>query len=171
MAKTVNIILLAVVCGLLYFGNDTLSNMKAELNDLKDRNTALETALFKQHDINVLLQKVVLAARGEKASTKPIPTKKLTVTAYSPRPQETDDTPGITASNTRVREGIVAVSRDLFRQGWVFGKKVYIKNHGVFTISDLMNKRKQKSMDIFMHNTNKALEFGRRKLEVILLDV
>ncbi len=171
MAKTVNIILFVALCGLLYYGNDKISGMESMLDDMKDRNTALETALFKQHDINVLLQKIVMATRGDKENEKTISTKQLTVTAYSPRPQETDDTPGITASNTKVREGIVAVSRDLFRQGWVFGKKVYIKNHGIFTISDLMNKRKQKSMDIFMHNTNKALEFGRRKLEVILLDV
>ena len=37
----------------------------------------------------------------------------VTITAYSPRKGETDNTPFITASNKRVREGIIALSRDL----------------------------------------------------------
>ena len=94
----------------------------------------------------------------------------LTVTAYSPRPQETDDTPFITASNSRVREGIVAVSPDLYRQGWKFGRKVYVENYGVYVIEDLMGKRTKKHLDIFFDDTENALEFGKRKLRVYLLD-
>lgn len=93
----------------------------------------------------------------------------VTVTAYSPRHSETDTTPFITASNKRVRHGIVAVSRDLFDQGWVFGRKVYIKSLGIFTIDDLMAERKRNQIDIFMFDTNQAVSFGRRTLDAHLL--
>jgi len=91
------------------------------------------------------------------------------VTAYSARSEETDSTPFITAYNTKVRPGIIAVSRDLFSKGWTFGKKVYIKSLGVFTIEDLMAKRKKNQIDVFIPETAKAVSFGRRNLEAYLL--
>lgn len=91
------------------------------------------------------------------------------VTAYSPRSSETDSTPFITAYNTKVRPGIIAVSRDLFAKGWTFGRKVYIKSLGVFTIEDLMARRKKNQVDIFIPETTKALSFGKKNLEAYLL--
>jgi len=96
--------------------------------------------------------------------------KKIVVTAYSPRKAETDSTPYITASMTKVKHGIVAVSRDLFEQGLVFGKKVYIEGYGIYTIEDLMNERFTNRIDIFMFDTRKALKFGKKKLVVALLN-
>jgi len=93
----------------------------------------------------------------------------LTVTAYSPRAQETDSTPTITASMKKVKEGTIAVSRDLFNAGWTFGKEVYITGYGVFTINDLMNKRFEKRIDVFYWNTKKALKFGKKELVVALM--
>ncbi|WP_051694435.1 3D domain-containing protein [Desulfohalovibrio reitneri] len=95
--------------------------------------------------------------------------RKVTVTAYSPREQETDSTPTLTATNNKVRHGIVAVSRDLFQQGWVFGRRVYIQGEGVFVIDDLMAKDKRRQLDIFMHDTQDALRFGAKKREAYLL--
>lgn len=92
-----------------------------------------------------------------------------TISAYSPTVSQTDSTPFITANNKRVRDGIVAVSRDLFSSGWKFGRKIYIKDLGVFTIDDLMNKRMRNSVDIFMFDTKEALQFGRKKLRAYLL--
>lgn len=96
--------------------------------------------------------------------------KKLTITAYSPTKIETDDTPLITASMNKVRHGIVAVSRDLFEQGWTFGKKVYIEGLGIFTIDDLMNKRFKNRVDVFMWDSKKALKFGKKERTVALLE-
>ncbi|GAB7082268.1 3D domain-containing protein [Megalodesulfovibrio paquesii] len=92
-----------------------------------------------------------------------------TVTAYSPTVGQTDDTPFTTANNKRVRDGIVAVSRDLFANGWNFGRKIYIKDHGVYTIDDLMNERMRNSLDIFMFDTETALKFGKRQIRAYLL--
>lgn len=48
-------------------------------------------------------------------------TKILDVTSYSPRIEECDSDPFITASMTEVRLGIIAVSRDLFNNGCRYG--------------------------------------------------
>lgn len=95
--------------------------------------------------------------------------KEVTVTAYSPTVEECDADPFITASMARVRPGIVAVSRDLFEEGWVFGKKVYVKGHGIFEIADLMSKRYSQRMDIFFPDTNQARQFGKKQITVALL--
>lgn len=87
----------------------------------------------------------------------------VTITAYSPRKCETDDSPETTACLSLVKEGDVAISRDLFLKGWTFGKRIYIYQYGVFTITDLMNKRHQKSLDIFMWNTSNAVRFGKKE--------
>lgn len=93
----------------------------------------------------------------------------LTITAYNAEASQTDSTPFITASNSRVRPGIVAVSQDLFRKGWVFGRKVYIVGKGVYTIEDLLARRKRKQLDIFMTSKRQALQFGRKRMRVFLL--
>lgn len=96
--------------------------------------------------------------------------KDLTITAYSPTTEECGEDPFTTASMRTVRPGFVAVSRDLFEQGWKFGKKVYVKGHGVFEIADLMGKRHTKRLDIFIPDTKEALRFGKKQLTVALLE-
>ena len=93
----------------------------------------------------------------------------LTVTAYSPTVDQCDDTPFITASNNRVRDGIVAVSPDLYDRGWVFGRKVYVVDYGVYEIDDLMAERMQNTIDIFMFDRQRAMSFGKKELRVYLL--
>ena len=93
----------------------------------------------------------------------------LTVTAYSPRRVETDETPFHNGAGTAVEEGQIAVSKDLFLAGWVYGRKVWIENYGVYTIMDRMNYRYRDRVDIFMHSTSRAKKFGRKELIVALL--
>jgi 3D (Asp-Asp-Asp) domain-containing protein len=95
--------------------------------------------------------------------------KEVTVTAYSPTAEECGPNPQTTASMGKPRPGIVAVSRDLFDEGWVFGKKVYVKGHGIFEIADLMSSRYTQRMDIFFPDTNKARKFGKKQVTVALL--
>jgi 3D (Asp-Asp-Asp) domain-containing protein len=61
--------------------------------------------------------------------------------------------------------GTVAVSRDLFQQGWVFGRQIYIEGHGVYTIQDLMNARWENRIDIVLGSSKAAIQFGK-KLDV-----
>lgn len=107
---------------------------------------------------------------GAEKLTHPVEkVKVLDVTAYSPRKIETDSDPHITASMKKVKQGQIAVSRDLFYKGWVFGKKVYIEGHGIYVIADLMHKRFSDRIDIFFPKTKDAKSFGKKQLRVALL--
>jgi len=95
----------------------------------------------------------------------------LTVTGYTSRPQETDDTPFITASNTRTRPGVIAMSRDLLRKytpeaPFKFGDVIHISGVGDFIVEDSMHGRWQKRADIWFESLEQARAFGRRTLVV-----
>ncbi|MGE4291041.1 MAG: 3D domain-containing protein [Desulfovibrio sp.] len=97
--------------------------------------------------------------------------KSVTITAYNPREEQCDEDPLVAASMRKVRTGTVAVSRDLFDQGWVFGRKVRIEGLGIFEINDLMNRRFSRSIDVFMWDEDQATAFGRRQARAALLDI
>lgn len=95
-----------------------------------------------------------------------------TVTAYTPAPRENGGRgkKSGTAIGTRIRPGIVAVSRDLLRSGWDFGAKVRIKGLGVFTIEDTMHQRYRRTFDVAVTNMAAAQRIGKLKdIEVTLL--
>ena len=95
--------------------------------------------------------------------------REVTITAYMASCWETDETPAWTAIMTRPKAGMVAVSRDLFQDGWTFGKRVYISGHGIFTIGDLMAGRHTESIDIFVHKREDALQIGRSTARAALI--
>jgi hypothetical protein len=77
-----------------------------------------------------------------------------------------------------VREGTIAVSRDLFALGWVKGRKVHVWGQGVFEINDLMGATKningedvpiENSIDIFIWNNDVARKFTPTEMQVALL--
>ena len=96
--------------------------------------------------------------------------RKVTITAYSPREGECDEDPFITASMEPVRHGGIAVSRDLFNQGWTFGKRVYIPGYGVYRINDLMNVRWSERIDMFFFSTEEAKAFGNKEITAHLME-
>lgn len=95
----------------------------------------------------------------------------VTVTAYNPMESQCDEDPYVAASMRKVRSGTVAVSRDLFDQGWVFGKKIRIEGLGIFEINDLMNKRFSKRVDVFMWDQDEAKRFGHKTARAALLEI
>jgi 3D (Asp-Asp-Asp) domain-containing protein len=102
----------------------------------------------------------------ESKINKPI---KVTLTAYTKRKKECKTNDGIGASMRKVKPGTVAVSRDLFRQGYIFGRKIYIEGIGVFTVNDLTHRKYSKTIDIYYNNYNKAVKFGRKESYVSLI--
>ena len=95
---------------------------------------------------------------------KPI---KVVLTAYSSTPNQTDDTPFITASNTHVRDGIVAANF------LAFGTKVQIPEifgDKVFTVEDRMAKKHSDKIDIWFPERQLAKNFGIQEAEVIVLE-
>lgn len=94
-------------------------------------------------------------------------------TAYNSLGGQTDSTPHITATGTRTRPGVVALSRDLLRQ-FPYGSRVQIQdlsgryNFGnrVFMVEDTMAARKTGSIDIWMPNYSQAIAFGARTVRI-----
>lgn len=86
----------------------------------------------------------------------------VTLTAYTNYPSETDGDPNITADGSRVKKGIIAVSRDLQKRGWGFGDIVMIDGVGTFTIRDVMHPKWKNRLDIYMDDRSEALEFGKK---------
>ena len=141
-------------------------------------------AVVKQQEIDILRHKLVLAEQTaearklmveevrllQKAASAP-PVRTVTVTAYNPTTDQCDEDPLIAASMRKVRSGTIAVSRDLFDQGWVFGRKVRIEGLGIFEINDLMNKRFTQRIDIFMWDEGQARQFGRKNIKAALLEI
>jgi len=113
-----------------------------------------------------------------KDSYKKIYKQFVTLTIYSPSTSQTDSTPNLTASGFKIdttnpsKHRIIAVSRDLKKKGWGFGKKVRIKKagkfNGVYTIRDLMNKRHKNRIDILVDDEEKPVKL--KNVEVTLIN-
>ncbi len=168
MPKTFFFLALCALGGLALWQNSQLQVLNHELDKQEIQLVGLKEGFQDSQASLILLYRFSLANHKNILSLKM--KKTVTVTAYSAREEESDSSPWITASNNRVRPGIVAVSRDLFDAGWVFGRQVYVKNYGIYTIEDLMHERKTNQIDIYMKSTQAALNFGRQELDVYLLE-
>lgn len=88
------------------------------------------------------------------------------ITAYSSTPEETDDTPFITASGSHVRSGVAAANflpfGTKFRIPELFGNKVFV-------IEDRMHSRFSNRVDIWFETKENAKNFGKQfsKIEVL----
>lgn len=93
---------------------------------------------------------------------KYIPVHGVKVTAYNNLPEQTNEQPNIGASNRKVFEGSVAVSRDILRDYKVkYGDILCLElRNKCYFIEDTMNKRYDgengKRVDIFMYSKSKA---------------
>ena len=88
------------------------------------------------------------------------------ITAYSSTPDQTDDTPFITASGTHVRDGVVAAN---FLK---IGTKIKIPElYGskVFVVEDRMASRYFHRVDIWFANTAQARKFGIQEAAIVIL--
>lgn len=89
------------------------------------------------------------------------------VTAYSSTPEETDETPFITASGKWVEDGIIATNF------LPFGTKVKIPEKfgdKVFVVEDRMHRRKTDFVDVWMPTKEDAKQFGiaRTKIQILV---
>jgi len=92
--------------------------------------------------------------------------RKVWLTAYTSSPEETDDTPNITASGLPTGDGIAAANflpfGTKFQIPDVFGKKV-------FTIQDRMHPRKVNFVDVWVEDKKTAYRIGIRQTEIVIL--
>lgn len=98
---------------------------------------------------------------GALSAKTAIYTKEVLITAYSSTPDQTDDSPFITASNTHVRDGVVAANflpfKTKIRIPKLFGDKI-------FTVEDRM--RSNVKVDIWFPTRQEALNFGARRTQI-----
>ncbi|WP_461209093.1 3D domain-containing protein [Desulfocurvus sp. DL9XJH121] len=168
MYRTFVLLLIVALGAVAWLQETRIAGLESRLVAQGERLSEIQVRQQASGDVGGLFAKLILDNRKTILDLKR--SREVTVTAYSPRMRETDSTPYLTASNNPVRQGIVAVSRDLFDSGWVFGRKIYLKGLGMFTIDDLMAPEKRNQIDIFMYDTDSALGFGKRTLRASLLD-
>jgi 3D (Asp-Asp-Asp) domain-containing protein len=85
---------------------------------------------------------------------------RVVATGYSSTPDQTDSSPFITATGTRVRAGVIALSPDL-RRLLPYGSEILV-------VEDSTHPRLRQTMDVWFPSREAALRWGRRTLTVEL---
>ncbi|MCR4260954.1 MAG: 3D domain-containing protein [Candidatus Colwellbacteria bacterium] len=134
---------------------------------VSDASPAPETAeVILAEEANALLNEspITIAQPDAGADVKSVVA--TIVTAYSSEVAQTDDTPYITASGTRVRQGVVAAN-------WLpIGTKVRIPDlfgDQVFVVEDRMHSRHTNRLDVWFPTRAEAVQFGARKAQIEIL--
>ena len=94
-------------------------------------------------------------------------TMNVIVTAYSSTPDQTDDTPFITASGNWVRDGIVATN--LLPMGTKI-KIPEVYGDRIFVVDDRMHPRKKMNVDIWFSSYVEAKNFGVKRTHIEVLE-
>ena len=108
------------------------------------------------------------------ASQKRAVSRTVKATAYNSEVGQTDSSPFVTATGTRVRPGVIALSRDLLRI-FPYGSRVTIRDSAgqltgrVFLVEDTMNVRMVNTIDIWMPSRAQALRWGSRTVTITAL--
>jgi len=93
---------------------------------------------------------------------------KTLITAYSSSPDETDDTPFITASGSGTRNGVVAANFLPFgtqiRMPEIFGGQIFV-------VEDRLNKNYNDRIDVWFNSKEEALHFGQKITKVEILQL
>ncbi|KKW16236.1 MAG: 3D domain-containing protein [Parcubacteria group bacterium GW2011_GWA1_50_14] len=125
------------------------------------------TAVQTTGDIELFARKTTTIERVVVLPDQIAEKRTVWVTAYSSTPEETDDTPYITASGTRVRDGIIATNLLPFNTKVkipkLFGDKIFV-------VEDRMHERKTENVDVWMATKGAALKFGIARAEIVVLE-
>jgi 3D (Asp-Asp-Asp) domain-containing protein len=98
----------------------------------------------------------------------------VTITGYSSCVTETDDTPNRTATNTLVRQGVIALSQDLLEEftpgaPFAFHDVIEIPGLGRFHVEDTMHPRWVKRADLWFPSKDDAFAWGVRSRRIYRL--
>jgi 3D (Asp-Asp-Asp) domain-containing protein len=89
------------------------------------------------------------------------------ISAYTSSVEETDDTPFITASGTRTRDGVVASN---FLPIGTRIKIPALSGDKIYFVEDRMHPRFTNGVDIWTETKAEAFRIGVRNLEIVILD-
>lgn len=133
-----------------------------------DKNTQESDEPLSIEDRLVLTQtNTLLPVSSPVGPARVVKTMRVFVTAYSSTPEQTDDTPFITASGKQVREGIVATNL------LPLGTKIKIPEfygNKVFVVEDRMNPRNDQHVDVWFPSYWEARYFGIQRTSIVVLE-
>ena len=94
----------------------------------------------------------------------------ITVTMYNAEKSQTDSTPFLTASNTHVQDGIIALSKDLEDEFELkFGDLVWVSGFPYpFVFADRTHNRMKRRADIFCWSKKEAKAFGKINTNLLI---
>jgi 3D (Asp-Asp-Asp) domain-containing protein len=149
--------IIAIIVGYTVLGAST-----TEASILK---TSLISPLQVAEDNYSLTDNTII--NGEKPVEKEVTGKKLTanLSAYTAAADECGKSDGITASGAKVTPNRTLACP----KGYAFGTKVYIEGMGEYTCEDRGGAIKGNKFDIYMVTKAEAFSFGRRNLEVTVI--
>ena len=155
LAKSIG---MGFVIGLILYALAAPQTIHADLNNTV--NDTSSATLIKDGHLTI--------CKLDKSDVEVVRKMKVMVTAYSSTPDQTDDTPEITASGKHVEDGIIAIN------GLKFGTKVRIpKLFGdkIFVVQDRMNARKGNyHVDIWMTSRKEAVNFGAKITDIEIVE-
>lgn len=162
-SKIIIVVLIIVLSFLNGFSGVIVEGSLASASD----NTFIPTPAPTSNNYYALLDQSTLMAVNSPVTNTISQKKIVTITAYSSTPDQTDDTPFITASNTIVHDGVIAAN---FLE---FGTKIRIPKlfgNKIFTVEDRMHYRYQDNhIDIWFPDRESALNFGIKQAEIEIL--
>lgn len=145
-----------MILALGYFAMPLNVDATTNLGVLADKTVALEVAAMQ----NQTKDFGTLPTNDDREG---VSVRYMQVSAYTSRVEECDSTPFITASQTHVRDGVVATNQLPFgtriKMPELFGDKVFI-------VEDRMNTRYKNNMDIWMDDLSVARKFGRKTVKI-----
>lgn len=105
---------------------------------------------------NAQKEQSMTVSRGSSSQQELVGEFKLTF--YSPSPNETDDTPNITASGAQLKPGITVAVDPRY---WKLGTKFYIEGYGYVVAEDTGSGIKgPRTMDVSVETKDQALKKG-----------
>ena len=146
----------AMILALGYFAMPLNVDATTNLGVLADKPVALQVAAMQN-------QTKDFGTLPTNEDREGVSVRYMQVSAYTSRVEECDSTPFITASQTHVRDGVVATNQFPFgtriKMPELFGDKVFI-------VEDRMNTRYHNNVDIWMDDLSVARKFGRKTVKI-----
>jgi len=176
---------LLAACMYVFYGEDMFKNPNKKVNILEhikkeqqftsEREARKRIPIEEEMDIEIPVRLHYDSKHGGfQVTTVP----EVRVTAYNNLPGQTNDQPNIGASNRKVFEGSIALSRDILRDYNVrYGDVACVSAKGqCYIVEDTMNKRYDtknspasgRRADIFMYDHEEALKVNL-KTDIIII--
>ena len=94
----------------------------------------------------------------------------LQVTSYRSVPAQTDASPHHTSINWQTNPAVVAISQDMLKSGEVsYGDVLYVPGYGARIVSDVMNERHKRAIDLWVATEREEAAVGTRRITVYVM--